>query len=144
VGPVEIVRRARIEGDFEGFDEDALFSLSDGTHWLQAQYKYWYHYAYGPEIEIFRNGGSLYLRVAGKTESVMVRQLSGVVESQLEDTFEGWQGESQYTLTNGQVWRQRAYRYEYQYAYRPSVVIYETNSGTVMDVEGCKAVVERV
>jgi len=133
-----------MEGEFQGFDQDALFSLTDGTHWLQAEYKYWYHYAYRPTVEIFRDGVRICIRVAGRTESVMVKQLSGVIESQLADAFEGWQGDSEYELTNGQVWRQRVYKYEYKYAYRPNVVIYDTSSGTVMDVDGSRAIVERV
>ena len=52
-----IVCRAYIEGEFTGFDGDALFLLSDGTYWLQAEYKYWYHYAYRPLIEVYRSAG---------------------------------------------------------------------------------------
>lgn len=141
---MEIVRRARIDGDFEGFDGDALFHLSDGTFWIQDEYKYWYHYAYTPEIDLVRQSGGLYLRLSGRTEAVRVKQITGVIESQIDDAFEGWQGESEYKLVNGQVWKQRAYKYEYKYAYRPHVVIYDAAGGKVMDVEGSKAVVERV
>lgn len=140
----EILRRSQIEDDFEGFDEDALFSLMDGTHWLQAEYKYWYHYAYMPTVEIIREDGRVKLRVVGCAESVAVRQVSGVIQSQIDGEFTGWQGESEYALTNGQVWRQRAYKYEYKYACRPKVAIYDASSGIVMDVEGSRAVVARV
>jgi hypothetical protein len=140
----DIIRRAQTKGAFQGFDQDALFSLTDGSHWLQAEYRYWYHYAYRPTVEVFREGGRTCLRLAGRPEAVPVRQLSGVIESQIADGFEGWQGDSEYELTNGQVWKQRAYKYEYKYAYRPSVVIYDASSGTVMDVDGSRAIVQRV
>ena len=140
----DVICRAQVKGAFQGFHEDALFSLADNSHWLQAEYKYWYHYSYRPAVEIFRDGGRVCLRLAGRLESVAVRKCSGVVESQIADAFEGWQGESEYELTNGQVWKQRGYRYEYKYQYRPSVIIYDASSGTVMDVDGCRAVVERV
>jgi hypothetical protein len=141
---MDIVLTAQTKRAFRGFKRDMLFNLTNGTHWLQAEYKYWYHYAYRPQVEIVRDGGGLYLRLAGRDEAVLVRQLSRVFEGQLADAFEGWLGESEYELTNGQVWRQRAYKYEYKYVYRPHVVIYPGPSGTVMDVEGSRAVVERV
>jgi len=140
----DIVHRAYIESEFTGFDEDALFHLSNGTYWLQAEYKYWYHYAYRPQVEIYRVSGRFYLRLVGRQESVAVEQLSDVIESQISGEFNGWDGESEYELTNGQVWKQKQYRYEYQYKYRPHVLIYNASSGQIMDVEGCQAVVKRI
>lgn len=139
-----IVRRASIDGAFTGFDGDTLFKLTDGTYWLQAEYKYWYYYAYRPEVEIYAEGGTVYLRVVGQSESVAVTQLGNVIESQLSGAFEGWQGESEYELTNGQVWKQSRYRYQYQYKYRPHATIYRASGGTIMDVDGCRAHVTRV
>src|SRR4051794_22219483 len=34
--------------------------------------------------------------------------------------FTGWNGSSVFQLTNGQVWQQATYDYEYHYAYRPN------------------------
>jgi hypothetical protein len=91
-----VVVRAQIEGAFYGFNRDVLFKLNDGTFWLQDEYRYWYHYAYRPQVEILRDGGRLLLRLAGSKEMVPVRQLSGVIESRLSGAFEGWHGESEY------------------------------------------------
>ncbi len=85
-----IIRRAQLKGAFHGFKRDMLFSLGDHSHWLQAEYKYWYHYAYRPTIEIFQAGGQTYLQLAGGSEAVRVRQLLRVTESQIADVFEGW------------------------------------------------------
>lgn len=139
-----VVRQSRINGEFHGFDEDALFRLMDGTFWLQAEYKYWYHYAYGPQVEIVRDRGTFRLRVSGQTESVAVHQVHDIIESHIAGAFEGWQGESEYELVNGQVWRQAVYKYEYQYKYRPEVFIYSGSAGMIMDVEGYRAVARRV
>lgn len=133
-----------IDGSFTGFDGDTLVKLTDGTFWLQDEYKYWYHYAYCPNAEIFRDGARLRLRLVGQSESVAIRQVHGVIEARIAGAFEGWQGESEYELTNGQVWKQRKYRYEYKYKYRPQVLVYDAPSGKVMDVEGSRAIVERV
>lgn len=139
-----MIIQPQISGAFYGFNSDMLFKLTNGTYWLQAVYKYWYYYTYMPQIEIFQEGGCNFLRLAGSEQSVQVREISGVIESQIDDAFEGWQGESEYKLTNGQIWKQDRYKYEYKYSYRPHVIIYNTPSGTVMDVDGCKAIVKRV
>jgi hypothetical protein len=47
-------------------------------------------------------------------------------------------------LTNGQVWRQSVYKYEYKYAYMPQVLIYNAGSGFTMAVCGTSAKVQRV
>jgi hypothetical protein len=138
-----IVVRTQINGAFYGFNQDMLFRLRNGTYWLQDEYRYWYHYAYLPEVEIIV-AGRCFLHVVGTDASVAVRQLSSMIESQISGAFYGWQGHSVYQLTNGQIWKQHGYKYEYKYSYRPQVAIYETSSGTTMDVEGCKAVVRRV
>lgn len=140
----EIILRSQISGAFYGFKSDALFKLTNGTYWLQTKYKYWYHYAYMPQVEIIRDGGSYFLRLVGYDQMIHVKQLSGVIESQLSDVFNGWQGDSEYELTNGQVWKQDRYKYEYKYLYRPRVLIYDTPSGKIMDVEGSRAIVARI
>jgi hypothetical protein len=140
----DIVCQGCIEGDFGGFDGDALFHLSNGTYWLQAEYKYWYYYAYRPEVEVYVLGGRSYLRIVGQSESVAIEQVSGIIESRISGAFTGWKGDSEYELTNGQVWKQARYRYQYRYKYRPHVLIYSASSGKIMDVEGCRAVVKRV
>ena len=40
---------------------------------------------------------------------------------QIEDEWNGWDGDTIVRLTDGSVWRQEEYHYEYRYAYRPSV-----------------------
>jgi hypothetical protein len=139
-----VIRRAQLNGAFRGFNRDMLFSLTDHSYWLQTEYKYWYHYAYRPMIEIFETRGETYLKLAAGVEAVRVRRLRGVTESQIADVFEGWQGNSTYQLTNGQVWRQSAYKYEYKYAYRPHALIYPASAGMLMDVDGSVAVVQQV
>ena len=141
---MRLIQSAHINGEFEGFDEDVLFPLDNGAYWLQAEYKYWYHYAYCPEVEVYYDGGAYYLRVAGEEESVAVTRVNDVIESNIAGAFTGWKGTSEYQLTNGQVWRQARHRYEYKYRYRPTVLIYTGSGGLVMDVQGCRAFLRRV
>jgi hypothetical protein len=57
-------------------------------------------------------------------------------ESQIDGAFEGWEGETVVKLTNGQIWIQTDGYYEYDYAYMPDVIVYNTGSGWKMKVEG--------
>lgn len=59
-----------------------------------------------------------------------------VIESRIEGEFEGWEGDTIFRLTNGQIWQQSQYAYRYHYAYRPGVIIVKTNSGYKMTVDG--------
>lgn len=140
----EVIKTTKIDGDFEGFDDEVLFKLIDGTYLIQDQYKYWYHYAYSPQVNILRSNGRLYLQVVGQSEAVPVRQISDVIESQVNGEFKGWEGETEYQLTNGQVWKQSVYSYEYTYAYMPEVLIYSAGGGYKIQVEGTTAEVTRV
>ncbi|HZZ91239.1 MAG TPA: hypothetical protein VFE23_01685 [Usitatibacter sp.] len=138
----KIIRRAYLEDEFEGFDEEALFELSDGTFWVQDEYRYWYFYAYRPEVELFESAGSVKLRVTGQSESVRVRNVQATV-SRVVGEFKGWEGSSSYPLENGQVWTQSRYKYEYKYAFNPKAVVYDSNSGMVMTVARTTAHVRR-
>ena len=55
----------------------------------------------------------------------------------VEDSWEGWDGDTIVKLTDGSVWRQDEYYYEYRYAYRPTVWI----SGNTMLVDGMRKAV---
>lgn len=41
----------------------------------------------------------------------------------VEGSWSGWDGETIVELTDGSVWRQDEYHYEYHYAYRPEVTV---------------------
>ena len=58
-----------------------------------------------------------------------------IVESQIDGDFEGWDGETVFKLTNGQIWQQSSYAYHYSYSYMPEVLIYRTSGGYKMKVE---------
>ena len=59
-----------ITSDFEGFDYEKIFEMSDGSTWQQAEYKYWYHYAYMPKAQIISECGRTVLNVEGNSVSV--------------------------------------------------------------------------
>ena len=138
----EVVYNGKIDGEFEGFDDDVLFKMKNGTYWIQANYRYWYHYAYCPDVTLTKENGQYILTVAGN--SVLVRRITDVIESRIAGDFKGWDGEISYKLQNGQHWQQRTYKYEYKYAYMPDAIIYATSSGYKMRVAGTTADVRRL
>ena len=55
----------------------------------------------------------------------------------IDSNWEGWFGDTIVQLTDGSVWRQDEYYYEYHYAYRPKVEIV----GGKMQVEGMRGAI---
>lgn len=42
---------------------------------------------------------------------------------QIDGSWSGWDGDTIVQLTDGSVWRQDEYHYEYSYAYRPEASV---------------------
>jgi hypothetical protein len=139
-----IIFRGQIDGEFEGFDDEVLFKLSNGMYWVQDEYQYWYFYAYCPQVELLNVQGRPHLRVSGQSQMVAVREAGNVIESRINGEFKGWEGDTSYQLANGQVWQQSAHKYKYKYAYSPHAVVYDAGGGHVMRVAGTSAKVRRV
>jgi len=66
---------------------------------------------------------------------------SPAIESRVDGEFEGWDGETIFPLTNGQIWQQVQYAYIYSYKYRPSVTFYFTVGGCTLKVNGVNATI---
>jgi len=62
--------------------------------------------------------------------------------TQIDGEFTGYHEDAIFRLTNGQVWQQSKYKYNYYYAYRPRVCINEINGQHLMSVEGMSQSVE--
>ena len=60
---------------------------------------------------------------------------ANAIETKIDGEFHGWDGETLFKLSNGQIWQQAEYSYTYHYAYRPDVVVYKVASGWKMRVE---------
>lgn len=55
----------------------------------------------------------------------------------VDGSWSGWSGDTIVQLTDGSVWRQEEYHYEYHYAYRPKV---EVSAGKMTVVGMSRAV----
>jgi len=61
---------------------------------------------------------------------------TAVIESTVDGEFQGFNGKTIVKLSNGDVWRQTEYYFEYHYAYMPKVLVIRKGIGYVMKVEG--------
>jgi len=124
-----------------------IFKLADGSLW-EVKYEYEYLYEYYPSViicpsqgKLVINGKTLNVEQVGVTKPVPQTQdrqapSAKVIESQVDDDFEGWEGETIVKLMNGQIWQQSEYYYHYHYAFMPEVLIYWTGDEYKMKVEG--------
>lgn len=109
-----------VNEDWEGWDGETIVELTDGTFWRQTEYHYEYRYAYRPSVHIKNSQ----MMVEGMSRAVRVEQISasrGVVASK----WTGWKGKTELELTDGSRWQQAEHHYEYRYAHRPSVLIFD-------------------
>jgi hypothetical protein len=80
------------------------------------------------------NGGVISSSPVAASDGARSPSTPSVIESQIDGDFNGWSGDTIFKLTNGQIWEQSEYAYEYEYAYRPDVTIYRTSGGYKMKV----------
>ncbi len=66
-----------VKGDFEGWDDDTIYAMQDGSVWQQSGYHYHYHYAFEPNVLIYKaRSGACHIKVEGDDdEGVDVQRL---------------------------------------------------------------------
>jgi hypothetical protein len=63
---------SRIEWDFDGYESDAIFLLTNGQIWQQTSSRYHYHYSYRPDAFVYVGDTGWVIHVIGAGESVRV------------------------------------------------------------------------
>ncbi len=69
------VIETKIDGDFEGWEGETIFKMMNGSIWQQSSYAYTYHYAYMPDVIIYRKAGLYYMKVEDVDDEIQVRQI---------------------------------------------------------------------
>ncbi len=72
---MNLYKEKRIANDFNGWDGDAIFELTDGSRWQQKKYKYKYKYKHRPKAKIWKDGSRYYLEVDCMNEKIEVIRL---------------------------------------------------------------------
>lgn len=60
---------------------------------------------------------------------------SPAIRTTIDGTFKGWNGETVFKLSNGQVWQQSEYSHNHSRAYRPEVTIFQAAGGCKLKVQ---------
>jgi hypothetical protein len=128
--------RNRISGEFNGYDDGAVFRLDNGQVWQQKRYKYKYKYKYRPTVRIYESSGRRLMEVDCMDEPVEVVRVGLVEDGAIISDFCGFKGSSKFQFQNGHVWQQVEYKYSYHYAYRPHGGIVDGINGLRLSVEG--------
>jgi hypothetical protein len=102
-------------------------------------------YEYFPEVLVCPNQGrliiddkSLNIELISSAGSKKSKSTSsdGLVESQIDGDFEGFEGETIIKLVNGQIWQQSEYLYHYHYSFMPKAIIYKQGGTYKIKVDG--------
>jgi hypothetical protein len=70
-----MIINSRIDGDFNGTENEALYKLINGQIWQQIGYRYRYKYRYRPRIQIIKNGTRGVMTVEGFPDPIKVRRI---------------------------------------------------------------------
>jgi hypothetical protein len=64
-----------IEDEFEGWEGETIFKLCNGQIWQQSEYAYMYHYAYRPDVIIYRTSSGYRMKVEDVAETIGVERI---------------------------------------------------------------------
>ena len=53
----------QIEGEFNGWDNEVIYKMTNGDIWQQENYHYHYHYAYRPNVVIYSTSTGCHIKV---------------------------------------------------------------------------------
>lgn len=67
--------KSKITDEFEGYDYGNLYELDNGQIWKQTDYTYQYHYAYRPNVTIYKDGLYYYIHIDGMRKDAKVERV---------------------------------------------------------------------
>jgi hypothetical protein len=69
------VIESQVDGDFNGWEGETIVKLVNGQIWEQSEYHYEYHYAFMPDVLIYRSSGGFKMKIEGLDDAVGVKRL---------------------------------------------------------------------
>lgn len=139
----KLIKTGQIEDDFEGFDDEMIFELTDGSVYYQSVYKYVYHYAYRPNVKIYTNGHKKIIIPDGMKDYAEIEETT-LIKSRIVNDFKGWSGNTLFELQNGQIWKQDKHQYKMFHVYRPQASIVKVGSHFILLVKGKSIRIKRI
>jgi hypothetical protein len=130
------VLNSKIEGEFNGYNDGAVFRLANGQVCQQKRYKYKYKYKYRLSVQIAHNGTEYMMHVDCMSEPIAVVRVSIAEEGTIVSNFAGFSQDARFQFQNGRIWVPAEYKYSYHYAHRPEAVVVDGIDGYELSVEG--------
>ena len=119
-----------------------IFKLANGIIG-EVKNEYEYMYEYYPSIivcpdknQLIVDGKKLNIELISLKNDNNKEKMMTSIESQIDGKFEGFEGKTIIKLINGQIWQQSEYYYHYHYSYMPSVMIFKSDYGYKIQVDG--------
>ncbi len=72
---MELIKETRLEAEFDGYDENKIFTFANGEKWQQSKYKYKYKYKFRPKVKLWKNGSKYFLEFDCMDDMIQVRRL---------------------------------------------------------------------
>ena len=73
---MKLIYKGNIVNDFNGFDYNEIFKLSNGMVFKQNVIKYRYMYRYMPKVKLWKNGSKYYLEIDNINEMIEVERIN--------------------------------------------------------------------
>jgi hypothetical protein len=127
---------SQLDGEFNGYDDGAIFRLTNGQIWQQRRYKYKYKYKYRPRVRLYQDQNRWFMEFDCMDEPIEVVRANVLEDGVIVSDFNGFHGRSRFKFASGRVWEQAEYKYSYHYAYRPHAIVVDGINGTELQVEG--------
>ena len=128
-------------------NNNELFKLDNGMIG-EVRYAYEYMYEYYPAVIICPSKNKMIVKDKNLTIKIISMpptknkgEFSDIIESSIDGDFNGWEGETIFKLSNGQIWQQSSYAYTYHYGYCPKVIIIKSGNLYKMQVEGVSSTI---
>jgi hypothetical protein len=98
--------RSQLVGAFTGYNDGAIFRLTNGQAWQQCRYKYIYKVKYQPKVRIYQDQNRWLAEFDCMDELIEVVRVNVVEEGTIVSDFNGFHGNSRFEFESGRVWKQ--------------------------------------
>ncbi len=115
--------------------EGYVFKTISGQYYVANPLTFQLVFTFLPKAKIYQKGSYFMLIIEDFEDPVFCREPESVIQSRISGDFNGWEGDTIFKLSNGQVWQQSSYSYWYAYLYSPEVLIYKLNGRWILKVE---------
>ncbi len=133
----QIVETTKYDGQLKAVLTDGFLLKTSNFHYYMVDEKSNLSInATNPEIIITKNGKKLFLTIQGVDKSFKCHREYDVIDNAIDGAFMGWNGSTVFKLRDGQQWQQDEPGIKVANLYRPNVLIYRTNDGYKIKIDG--------